>query len=251
MKIIIKRNALDQKWFTLDVEPSDTIEEVKKKILEIPEFSFLSLDTLYLNFWTKYLYYDDWTLKDYCIGENCTLYLCQGYCFYINFEGKKYKKKGPGCSCCGGHGDLFGFISSKTGISREELYLVNGSEIILDKDFDVRKYGFEEYFFKSNSNKIIKIKFEDKQFAPQFFAYRPEKLDYDILLESIAKGYISNFLNWPANDKMLERFKVKLYTKHNLIFNGKIIYQSEDLSEIENLNEIIVVKKDSNEDKKE
>ena len=61
MKIKIKRNALDQKWFTLDVEPSDTIEEVKKKILEIPEFSFLSLDTFYLNFCTKFLYYDDWT----------------------------------------------------------------------------------------------------------------------------------------------------------------------------------------------
>ena len=147
MKIIIKRNALDQKLCTLDVEPSDTIEEFKKKILEIPEFSFLKLDTFYLNFCTKFLYDDDRTLKDYCIGENCTLYLCQGYCFYINFEGKKYKKKGPGCSCCDGHGDLFGFMEAQTGISRKEFALVNGSELIFDEDFSVKTTQMKEYNF--------------------------------------------------------------------------------------------------------
>ena len=228
------------KYYDLDVEPSDTIENIRAKIVDRDGGD---PDNFSLFFAGKMLE-DNRTLADYNIQKESIIEV--GYLFKLNFEGVTYKKAGLGCPCCGGHGDLFGFISSKTGISREELYLVNGSEIILDKDFDVRKYGFEEYFFKSNSNKIIKIKFEDKQFAPQFFAYRPEKLDYDILLESIAKGYISNFLNWPANDKMLERFKVKLYTKHNLIFNGKIIDQSEDLSKIENLNEIIIVSKGSN-----
>ena len=52
------------------------------------------------------------------------------------------------------------------------------------------------------------------------------------------------------NDKMIERMKENIFTKYNLVFNGKIIEESEDLSEIENLNEIIVVKKDSNKNKK-
>ena len=68
------------------------------------------------------------------------------------------------------------------------------------------------------------------------------KLDYDILLESIAKGWFS-FIGFPF-DKNFKRLKVNLFTKYNLVFNGKIIEESEDLSEIENLNEIIVVKKD-------
>ena len=50
---------------------------------------------------------------------------------------------------------------------------------------------------------------------------------------------------------MIERMKENIFTKYNLVFNGKIIEESEDLSEIENLNEIIVVKKESNKNKKE
>ena len=68
------------------------------------------------------------------------------------------------------------------------------------------------------------------------------KLDYDILLESIAKGWFS-FIGFPF-DKNVKRLKVNLFTKYNFVFNGKIFEESEDLSEIENLNEIIVVKKD-------
>ena len=175
---------------------------------------------------------DNRTLADYNIQEDSTIQV--GYLYNINFEGVIYQKAGTGCSvCCGG--DLFGFLSSKTGIPREELYLVNGSEIILDKDFDVRNYNFDEYYFKTKSTKIIRINLKGKK----FYTYIPEKLDYDLLLESIAKGYFSNYLKWKDCDGIIKKFKNRL-TKFNLLFNGKIIDKSEDFSKIENLNEIII-----------
>ena len=39
--------------------------------------------------------------------------------------------------------------------------------------------------------------------------------------------------------------------KYDLVFNGKVIGESEDLRKIENLKEIALVEKKSNEDKKE
>ena len=39
--------------------------------------------------------------------------------------------------------------------------------------------------------------------------------------------------------------------KYDLVFNGKIIDKNEDLGKIENLKEIALVEKKSNEDKKE
>ena len=71
----------------------------------------------------------------------------------LNFEGKIYENGGLSCVWCN-NSDLFGFTSSKTGIPREDLYLVNGSEIILYKDFNIKKHDFEEYFFL----KLILIK---------------------------------------------------------------------------------------------
>ena len=134
---------------------------------------------------------DNRTLADYNIQEDSTIHV--GYLYNINFEGVIYQKWRTGCwVCCGG--DLFGFLSSKTGMPREELYLVNGSEIILDKDFDVRNYHFEEYYFIKKSTKIIRINFRNIRNI-NFYTYIPEKLDYEILLDSIAKGFLVIILN--------------------------------------------------------
>ena len=84
------------------------------------------------------------TLADYNIQKEYTIDVSK-----LNFEGKIFEKAGLGCVCCN-NPDLFGFISSKTGIPREDLYLINDSEIILDKDFDIKKHYFNEYFFKIN-----------------------------------------------------------------------------------------------------
>ena len=94
----------------------------------------------------------------------------------IKFWGSNLWKSGIMLPICGANGDLFGFLSSKTGLPRDAFYLVNDSEKIRDEDFNVKKYYFEEYFFKAEPNKTIKIKYEDKQ----FFVYRPE-IDYGLL----------------------------------------------------------------------
>ena len=45
--------------------------------------------------------------------------------------------------------------------------------------------------------------------------------------------------------------KQNLLMKYDLVFNGKIIDKNKDLGKIENLKEIALVEKKSNEDKKE
>ena len=115
------------------------------------------------------------------------------YLYLINLEGEIYKKSGLGCYCCGWHGDLFGFISSKTNIPREKLYMINGSEKIYDKNFDVRKYHFAEYFFSTDPDIVkIKIKFREKEF---FVFLDKEELYYENLIESIEKK-ILYYISW-------------------------------------------------------
>ena len=81
-----------------------------------------------------------------------------------------------------------------------------------------------------------------------------KKIDYNILYESIAKCYYRSVLDIPDKDDDDEKFKsVKqnLLMKYDLVFNGKIIDKNEDLGKIENLKEIALIEKKSNEDKKE
>ena len=58
---------------------------------------------------------DNRTLADYYIQKECTIEV--GFLYKLNFKGVIYKKAGLGCYCCDGHGDLFGFLSSKTGLT--------------------------------------------------------------------------------------------------------------------------------------
>ena len=243
--MLIKIRNRNYKFYDLEMEPNDSIEKLR---LKIADRDGEKSDSFSLMFNSKMLE-DNKTLADYNIHEGSFIFV--GFLYKINFYGVIYKKGGIGCGCCGGRGDLFGFLSSKTGIPRNELYLVNGKEKIRDKDFDIEEYYFEEYIFKTHDpNKIIKIICEDKQ----FFVYRPKKIDYNILYESIAKGYYRSVLDIPDNDNDDEKFKsVKqnLLMKYDLVFNGKIIDKNEDLRKIENLKEIALVEKKSNEDKKE
>ena len=72
------------------------------------------------------------------------------------------------------------------------------------------------------------------------------------------KRYYTRFHDWDVKNeelnkfynKYIERLTASLYNSYHLVFKGKII-DDEDLSEIENLNEINVVGKKSNGDKKE
>ena len=50
--------------------------------------------------------------------------------------------------------------------------------------------------------------------------------------------------------KRLKSLSLIFFTKYNLVYNEKFINEDEDLREIENLNEIILVKKVNNDKKK-
>ena len=229
----------------LDVEPSDTIEILRQKItdkgIEYGNFSIWE-------YYREKMLEDNRTLDDYNIGKEA--YIMLGYLYILNFEGEIYEKPGLGCYCCGGNGDLFGFLSSKTNIPRENLYLINGSEKIYDKNFDVRKYHLDEYFFSTDLNVGIKIKFKGKV----FFVYPQKESDFEDLFELIAIRIYNKFYNKfyyydKEKDKRIERIKAMLYrTDYDLEYNDN---DDEDLSEIENIKEINFDKKSSNEDKKE
>ena len=127
----------NSQFYYLEVEENDTIENVRLKIAksEGVEPDSFSLFTS----WGKMLE-DNRTLADYFIRKESTIEM--GFLYKLNFEGIIYKKAGLGCPCCGGHGDLFGFISSKTGLPRDAFYFDNCSEQIRDEDFSVNKYQF-------------------------------------------------------------------------------------------------------------
>ena len=227
----------------LDVEPSDTIKILRQKIT----YEGIECGNFSIYYWSscgEKMLEDNRTLGDYNIGKEALIML--GYLYILNFEGVIYKKTGLGCYCCGGNGDLFGFLSSKTNIPRENLYLINGSEKIYDKNFDVRKYHLDEYFFSTDLNVGIKIKFKGKV----FFVYPQKESDFEDLFELIAIWIYNNFYYFhKEKDKWIERIKAMLYrTDYDLEYNDN---DDEDLSEIENIKEINFDKKSSNEDKKE
>ena len=80
----------------------------------------------------------------------------------------------------------------------------------------------------------------------------PKELDYYKLIELIAKNHF-NYYNI-VDDKKLMNFKENLMKKFNLILNGRIIDEKEDLNEIgtfTEITEIEVVRKIKKLDKKE
>jgi hypothetical protein len=236
MLIIIEDRNYRKLYF--DVEPSDTIFNVKSKIIDRTGYDY---DEFCLYFKGEYLG-ENHTLADYNIQKESIL-RC-GYQYNLIFEGKYYKKTGTGCAYC--HGDLFGFIAEKTGIPREELYLVNGSEKILDKDFNIKECTLKEYYFIKKDSKIIKIKMPSNNC---FYISVSKELDYYKLIELIAKNHF-NYFNI-IDDQKYMKFKENLLKNFNLILNGRIIDEKEDLNEIGNVTKIEVIRKTKNLDKKE
>ena len=221
MQIFIRTIA--GKTITIECQPSDTIEEVKKKIKK-REGIYPSRQRL--SYYNKDLE-NDRALSDYNIQKESTLKLLfiftggLGCEYTIMFKGVEYKtpKWIPACT---GSEELKKFMSEKTGIDTENIELVV-DYVAIQENVTLVEQGINEhtqiYMYLKNV-KPIKITYGDKNF--EIYCKKPLKLN---------------------EIKDLIRKKIDNLKEFDLVYGDSALNEEEDLSSYDAINELNVVAK--------
>ena len=174
MQIFVKVNY--GKTITLDVEQNDTIENIK---LKIQDKEGIEPRKQILKTYNKRLDYDSYTVKDYNIYKESTLYLeirNTGTAFTVVYKDIDYTTP-EWCPGCANGRRLKEFMAEETGIEIELIELIH-DWVIIDEKTSLQEQQLNE---KSHIQMVlknvkkIKITCDDKEFY--IYCKKPLKLN--------------------------------------------------------------------------
>ena len=221
------------KEYTIDVEPSDTILDIKNKLIKLNLGSYDIVIKRYMLFDVEK---NKSTVKDLNLQEGDKIIVRNGYEFYVNFDNKKYELQGEGCACCKDKELLYKLMENYTGISREDFNLVHDG-IILEREFGLKKtYKSEFDMILKDNIKKLKIKMHNNNY---FYITYKDSLTYDKIFKLLAESCSRRLFGGEILKGIVEKFRLN----KKLIINGKIINENDDFNKIENHDEIILISK--------
>ena len=219
MQIFVKVNY--GKTITLDVEQNDTIENIK---LKIQDKEGIEPRKQILKTYNKRLDYDSYTVKDYNIYKESTLYLeirNTRTAFTVVYKDIDYTTP-EWCPGCANGRRLKEFMAEETGIEIELIELIH-DWVIIDEKTSLQEQQLNE---KSHIQMVlknvkkIKITCDDKVF--DIYCKKPLKLN---------------------EIKDLIRKEIKDLKDFDLMHGSKIFDEKEDLNRWAMLYEMTVIRK--------
>ena len=219
MQIFFKTST--GKKITLEVEPSETIKEIREKIKKEEEGIYLENQNLVF---ARRQLEDDRTLEDYNIKNDSIIHSVTktgGIIFKIKFENKIFKTE-KWCSCCKKGINLKEFMYKKTGNEKDNIELKFNNNIIED-DLSLEVQKINDNDFIDMILKKIKL-----------IIKKSNKEKNEIICENNL-----NILN--LKEKIED--KIKNLDKFILVYNYKILNDEKFLNDykIQNKSEIMII----------